>query len=71
MMTQKPDFQQMSRKELRTYVLAHREDNEALRIYMKRLQNESGVIRQTGGLNEEDFNQLENLLKKRVGDYNY
>ncbi len=27
-MTQKPDFQQMSRKELRTYVLAHREDNE-------------------------------------------
>lgn len=70
-MTQKPDFQQMSRKELRTYVLAHREDNEALRIYMKRLQNESGVIRQTGGLNEEDFNQLENLLKKRVGDYNY
>jgi hypothetical protein len=71
MMTQKPDFQQMSRKELRTYVLAHREDNEALRIYMKRLQNESGIIRQTGGLNEEDFNQLENLLKKRVGDYNY
>ena len=69
-MTQKPDFQQMSRKQLRTYVLAHREDNEALRIYMQRLRNESGVIRQTGGLNEEDLNQLAQLLKKRVGDNN-
>ena len=58
----------MSRKELRTYVLAHREDDEALRIYMERLHNEPGVIRQTGGLNEEDLNQLEQLIKKRVGD---
>jgi hypothetical protein len=33
MVTLKPDFQQMSRKELRTYVLTHREDEEALRIY--------------------------------------
>ncbi len=67
-MTQKLDFQKMSRKELRTYVLAHREDDEALRIYMERLHNEPGVIRQTGGLNEEDLNQLEQLIKKRVGD---
>jgi hypothetical protein len=70
MMTQKPDFQQMSRKELRAYVLAHRSDSEALRIYMKRLQSESGVIRQTGGLNEADLNQLEKLLEKRIGDRN-
>lgn len=35
---------------------------------MERLQNESGVIRQTGGLNEEDFNQLEQILQKRVKD---
>ncbi|MDZ8257528.1 MAG: hypothetical protein RMY63_03595 [Nostoc sp. ChiQUE01b] len=68
MMTQKPDFQQMSRKELRTYVLTHREDEEALRIYMARLHNEPGVIRQIGGLNEEDLNQLEQLIKTRVGD---
>ncbi len=67
-MTQKLDFQKMSRKELRNYVLAHREDDEALRIYMERLHNEPGVIRQTGGLNEEDLNQLEQLIKKRVGD---
>lgn len=67
-MTQKPDFQQMSRKELRTYVLTHREDEEALRIYMARLHNEPGVIRHVGGLNEEDLNQLEQLLKARVSD---
>jgi enolase len=69
MMTLKPDFQQMSRKELRTYVLTHREDEEALRIYMARLHNETGVIRQTGGIDEEDFNQLEQLIR-RVSDRN-
>ncbi|MBR8835546.1 MAG: hypothetical protein DSM106950_16405 [Stigonema ocellatum SAG 48.90 = DSM 106950] len=52
MMTLKPEFQQMSQKELRTYALTHSEDEEALRIYMARLHNESGVIRQTGRLNE-------------------
>ena len=61
-MTQKLDFQQMSRKELRIYVLTHRENEEALSIYMERLHNEPGVIRQIGGLNEEDLNQLEQLL---------
>jgi hypothetical protein len=66
MMTQKLNFKQMSRKELRTYVLAHRSDEEALRIYMERLRNEPGVSRQTGGLDEEDFNQLEQLLSLRV-----
>ncbi|WP_375539919.1 DUF6887 family protein [Sphaerospermopsis sp. LEGE 08334] len=28
-MTRKLDFQKMSRKELRTYILTHREDEEA------------------------------------------
>jgi len=67
-MTLKPDFQQMSRKELRTYVLTHREDEEAIRIYMARLHNEPGVIRQSGGLNEEDLRQLEQMIKARVSD---
>ncbi len=67
-MTRKLDFQQMSRKELRNYVLNHREDDEALRIYMERMQNEPGIHRQTGGLSEEDFNQLEQLIKRRVID---
>jgi len=67
-MTQEFDFQKMSRKELRKYVLTHREDDEALRSYMDRLHNESGVIRQSGGLNEEDFKQLEQLIERRVKD---
>ena len=68
MMTRKLDFQKMSRKELRTYVLTHREDDEALRIYMERMHNEPGVNRHIGDLSEEDFNQLEQLIKKRVSD---
>jgi len=64
-MTLKPDFQQMSRKELRLYVLNNREDDEALRLYMTRLHNEPGVNRQIGGPLEEDLNQLEDLLKSR------
>lgn len=65
-MTQKLDFEQMSRSELRSYVLTHRSDEEALRIYMERLRNEPGVNRHTGGLNEEDLKQLEQLLSRRV-----
>jgi hypothetical protein len=51
-MTQKIDFEQMSRSELRAYVLAHRSDEQALRLYMERLRNEPGVSRQTGGLDD-------------------
>ena len=66
MMTQKPNFQQMNRKELRSYVLTHRQDEEALRIYMERLHSEPGIKRYTGGLKVEDFNQLEQLLEKKL-----
>ncbi|MFM6057213.1 MAG: DUF6887 family protein, partial [Microcystis aeruginosa] len=46
-MNHQPDFYQMSRPELRKYVLSHREDDEALRIYMDRMRTESGVTRFT------------------------
>jgi hypothetical protein len=68
MMTQNLDFQKMNRKELRTYVLTHRENEEALRIYMDRMHNDPGVIRQTGGLNEADLKQLEQAIAKQVKD---
>ena len=67
-MTQKLDFQKMSRKELRTYVLNHRDDEEALRIYMDRMHNDPGVIRQIGGLNEADLKFLEQAIAKQVKD---
>lgn len=65
-MTQKPNFYQISRKELRKYVLSHREDTEALRIYMQRLREEPGVLRRSGGLNEEDMKQLGQLIKNAI-----
>jgi hypothetical protein len=57
------DFQNMSRKALRDYVLSHRQDEEALRIYMHRLQTESGVVRHLGGVSEQDFAQLEQIVQ--------
>lgn len=65
-MTQKLDFYKMSRKNLRQYVLSHREDAEALRIYMKRLRLESGVTRHSGGLNGEDMKQLGKLIENTI-----
>lgn len=32
----KPNFDQMSRQELKTYVLAHRDDNEAWNAFMNK-----------------------------------
>lgn len=35
-MTTKPDFQQMPMEQLRAYVLAHRDDDEAFHAYIDR-----------------------------------
>ncbi|NER94730.1 MAG: hypothetical protein F6J86_12970 [Symploca sp. SIO1B1] len=65
-MTQKFDFQTMPRKELRAYVLSHRDDEHALRIYMDRLKSESGIIRHQGSVTTDDLAQLEQLLQNSV-----
>jgi len=39
----RPNFQTMSRKELRAYVLAHREDNEAFYAFVDRLHESVAV----------------------------
>ncbi|MEG3898772.1 MULTISPECIES: DUF6887 family protein [unclassified Microcoleus] len=39
----RPNFQTMSRKELRAYVLAHREDNEAFYTFVDRLHESVAV----------------------------
>lgn len=36
----KPDFQKMSRAELRKYVLEHREENEAFQTYVDKFTSE-------------------------------
>jgi hypothetical protein len=62
----KPNYQQMSRQELRAYVLNHRSDDEALRIYMDRLRSEPGVSRFRVGTNEEDTGRLEAWLEEQL-----
>lgn len=40
----KPDFQAMSRKELRAYVLAHRDDDEAFYAYRNKSKAEGNWV---------------------------
>jgi hypothetical protein len=65
-MTQQPNFQTMPRKELRAYVLSHRDDDNALRIYMDRLKTEPGIDRYQGGVSADDLVQLDRLLQNSV-----
>ncbi len=70
-MTQQPDFQTMPRQELRSYVLSHRDDENALRIYMDRLKNEPGIDRHQGNLTADDLARLDRVLQKsaaKTGD---
>ena len=48
------------------YVLSHREDDEALRIYMDRMRTESGVTRFTLTPSQEDMKKLEEFLKAKM-----
>ncbi|WP_295618093.1 hypothetical protein [Chamaesiphon sp. GL140_3_metabinner_50] len=72
-MTPHPDFQTIPRHELRAYVLSHREDENALRIYMHRLKTEPGIDRHQGGISADDLVELNRLLQHsaaKTGDLN-
>jgi hypothetical protein len=60
----KPDFSQMSRTELRAYILANREDDDAIEALIKRRDPNSPVYPypQT----EEDFKQMQEILRQRL-----
>ena len=40
-MSLKPDFATLTTQQLREYVLAHREDNDALQVYLQRRRSEN------------------------------
>jgi hypothetical protein len=63
-MIRKPDLKQMSRQSLRAYVLSHREDEEALHLYMDRLHNDPDVERQTGTFDQEGAAHLKKLIEQ-------
>jgi hypothetical protein len=54
----KPDFSQMTKQELRAYVLAHRDDLEAFYAYVDRMKQQPGVI-------VTSMEQLEQLIRER------
>ncbi|MBW4559967.1 MAG: hypothetical protein KME32_02230 [Mojavia pulchra JT2-VF2] len=60
----KPDFSRMTRQELRAYVLAHREDDEAIEALIKRGNPNSPKYRfpQT----DEDLKEMAQILKRKL-----
>jgi hypothetical protein len=63
-MMKKPDFSQMSRPELKAYILAHREDDDAIEALIRMGNPNSPVypFPQT----DEDLEAMEEILKKRL-----
>lgn len=61
----KPDFNQMSRQELRAYILAHRDDDEAIETLIRMGNPNSPVypFPQT----DEDLKAMEEILKRKLG----
>jgi hypothetical protein len=60
----KPDFNKMSRTELRAYILVNREDDDAIEALINRMNPNSPVYPypQT----EEDFKQMQELLRQKL-----
>ena len=60
----KPDFEKMPRAELRAYVLAHREDIEALRILMSRRNPNAKQYKFPD--TEEGWQQMEEIFRRKI-----
>lgn len=60
----KPDFDKMPRAELRAYVLAHREDIEALRILMSRRNPKAKQYKFPD--TEEGWQQMEEVFRRKI-----
>lgn len=56
----KPNFKEMSKEDLRAYVLSHREDDEAIRELFSR-RSPNPVIYTTN-----DPKEIEEILKKKI-----
>lgn len=56
----KPDFRAMSKEDLRAYVLAHREDDEAIRELFSR-RSPNSVVYTTN-----DPEEIKEILRKKI-----
>jgi hypothetical protein len=61
----KPNFSQMTRQNLRAYVLAHRDDDDAIEALIKRRNPNSPKYRFPK--TDEDLTEMEKILKKKLG----
>ena len=67
----KPNFQAMSKEELRAYVLNHRDNEEAFHVYMDKLHAQENRIKHPA---VNSFDQLESYpefvkkLKRELGE---
>ncbi|MFB2898790.1 hypothetical protein ACE1CI_38240 [Aerosakkonemataceae cyanobacterium BLCC-F50] len=60
----KPDFQAMSRKELRAYILENRDEDEAFYAYMDKIQTEGTWVEFPAPKSIDDLKHFPELLEK-------
>lgn len=60
----KPNFNEMSLKELRAYVLAHRDDNEAFYAYMDKSKTEGNWVKMPPLNSVDDLDNYPEFLEK-------
>lgn len=60
----KPDFQAMNRKELRAYVLKHRDDDEAFYAYMDKVKTETKRVKYPPLKSIDDLENYPEFLEK-------
>lgn len=68
----KPNFEEMTRKELREYVLAHRDDNEAFYAYMDKLHADKTRVKFPPLKSIDDMNNYPEFLEvlRKAGEKN-
>ena len=66
MKMKKIDFDKMTRKELRSYILTHREDDEAIEALIDRGSPHSTTY--PCPRTEEDLTEMREILKRKLDD---
>lgn len=62
-LSMKPNFEKMTRKELKAYVLAHRDDQEAIDLLMSRRSPDSEAVWYDASLSQA---QIKEILQKKI-----
>ncbi len=62
----KPNFDNMSRIELRAYIVAHPNDREAFNIFVDRFASQTNSETFDIPKSNHDFEQVENLIRQKL-----